>query len=74
MPFLFKQWGDWMDVGGAVELAERGVRAQANERVVNLAGGHGFHGQMPRRMAKVGKRAAGRVLDGVLHDGYPVKP
>ena len=71
VPFLFKQWGDWTDVGDAHEIAERGIAYAANERCVNLNGSHGFHGQKPRRMRRIGKKAAGRLLDSVIHDGYP---
>ncbi len=71
VPFFFKQWGEWSDVGDAHDLAERGYRRQGNERVVNLAGGHGFHGTDPRVMARVGKRRAGRLLDGRTHDEFP---
>jgi protein gp37 len=42
VPFLFKQWGEWLP----------------DERD-------------PEMWHKVGKKAAGRLLDGVLHDGYP---
>ena len=54
VPFLFKQWGEWVGAPLA-PLDFRGPSAF-------LDGGF---------MARVGKRAAGRLLDGVQHDGYP---
>lgn len=64
IPFFFKQWGAWVDVGDADDLASRGIRERENQRVVNLAGGHGFHGEDPRRMERRSKARAGRELDG----------
>jgi len=40
-------------------------------RWLNLAGGHGFHGDRVLRVVPVGKAAAGRLLDGVEHNGMP---
>lgn len=56
VPFLFKQWGDWVSVS---EVA-----------------GAGRHHTFPdgARVRHVGKRRAGRRLDGALHDGYPPAP
>lgn len=57
VPFLFKQWGDWL--GGGPDRFEasncRGLKNWGDERFSVL----------------VGKRAAGRQLDGVQHDGFP---
>jgi protein gp37 len=91
VPFLFKQWGEWapddpgegpvreldcagvLPNGGAAKYSE-GYRApfdtserleQAND--VRLDG--------RTLMYRVGKKAAGRLLDGKQHDGYPeVRP
>jgi len=41
------------------------------KRWLNLAGGQGFHGDKLNMMQKVGKKAAGRFLDGVEHNGMP---
>jgi protein gp37 len=56
--FLFKQWGDWLPIGDRDK--------------------HGFNGfkfidHLPQQegMFRAGKRAAGRLLDGVQHDGMP---
>jgi protein gp37 len=84
VPFLFKQWGDWVprsacyhtfDNGNAcvdldpeakkwpcIRLTESGLdgRNLENEEQGDSA-----------YMQKVGKKMAGRLLDGVTHDGYP---
>ena len=67
VPFLFKQHGEWI---GVPDLR-------------NLPGGagpgfgsfdHRTHDQA-HDAVRIGKKAAGRLLDGVQHDGYPeVKP
>ena len=72
VPFLFKQWGEWEDMGHAHALAAD--RGRTGTRVVNLAGGHGFHGVEPRLMRRAGKAAAGRLLDRVEHNGFPRGP
>ena len=71
VPLFFKSWGEWADVGDAHQLAEEGVKRHDNERVINLAGGHGFHGDSPRVMRRVGKKAAGRLLDGRTWEQFP---
>ncbi|KJS38309.1 MAG: hypothetical protein VR70_10290 [Rhodospirillaceae bacterium BRH_c57] len=63
VPFLFKQHGEWI---GVPDLR-------------NLTGGQGpgfgvfdhCEYDADHEAVRVGKRAAGRLLDGVLHDGYP---
>lgn len=40
-------------------------------RWLNLAGGHGFHGERVVRVVPATKKAAGRLLDGVEHNGFP---
>lgn len=76
VPFLFKQWGEWLpeldadrdDPDGRADYA--GMKRKGGV-VLNLTGGCGFHGERVHMMAKVGKKAAGRVLDGVEHNGFP---
>lgn len=65
VPFLLKQWGEW-------------TPDPKGDRCVNLTGRHmlnnepvGSNGHGTVRIARVGKRAAGRLLDGVTHDAYP---
>jgi protein gp37 len=73
VPFLFKQWGEWaptwteahahlgflapMDPDGHKAIAGTRMGTYPNERIWPVV--------------KVGKKDAGRHLDGVLHDGYP---
>jgi protein gp37 len=77
VPFFFKQWGefethydrdhddpDWRQCGTVERLDSKG-------RWLNLAGGHGFHGDRVVRVSPVGKKRAGRLLDGVDHNGMP---
>lgn len=73
VPFFFKQWGEWEDRGDALTLtlADQGQHRGGAERVVDLQGGHGFQGADPRVMRRVGKAAAGRVLDGRTWDEVP---
>ena len=53
IPYLFKQWGEWVSVS---EVAGEGPH-------------HTFDDA--RTVRRVGKKLAGRMLDGVQHDGYP---
>jgi protein gp37 len=77
VPFFFKQWGEWATVfdrdvedpdwrrcGGWETCRPKG-------RWHNLAGGTGFHGERVVYVDRVGKAKAGRLLDGVQHDGLP---
>ena len=54
--FLFKQWGEW------APAEDYPSEIQEQYDVQGLADGHSI---------RVGKKAAGRLLDGVIHDGYP---
>lgn len=73
VPFHFKQWGEWLcceteastdfngravyvDEGFGVTLPERGLR------VIQVNGAEFVH---------VGTKAAGRVIDGLEHNGFP---
>ena len=77
VPFLFKQWGEYLTVFDRdVEDPDwrncgRWEHAHPKGRWLNLAGGHGFHGDRVVYVDRVGKKRAGRLLDGVQHDGYP---
>jgi protein gp37 len=73
VPFLFKQWGSWLpgevyaegDQGGFARCAD----GQAHGgRPTHWWDGDAFGGQIS---VDVGKKAAGRMLDGVTHDGFP---
>jgi protein gp37 len=60
VPFLFKQWGDWVPGGvfAALDLGARKHRVKED-----------FLSALP--VYRVGKHSAGRLLDDVQHDGYP---
>ncbi len=59
IPFHFKQWGEWMPVGDCrlsdAELSRLPVHRFPDGQVVY----------------RVGKKAAGRLLDGKLHNSFP---
>jgi protein gp37 len=54
--FLFKQWGEWLPSDAEDQPVYRGEHC--------YIGG-------PWHAYKVGKKTAGRLLDGITHDGYP---
>ena len=81
VPFLFKQWGEWgrakpmpSGTAGRYALATAGrntgfwpksvIPIDAYPRQIDLFGGASV-------LEQIGKKAAGRHLDGVLHDAYP---
>jgi protein gp37 len=82
VPFFFKQWGEWAphkptwggDLGGDVRAGRVEIvhpTGQSDIEVFNATGGRNT---IPgsRYMARLGKKAAGRLLDGVEHDAMPV--
>lgn len=65
VPFLFKQWGEWAPTGARDE--EEGHSTAFRSR----RGSKSFFYPDGVQMGHVGKKAAGRLLDGVQHDGVP---
>ncbi|MGD9726268.1 MAG: phage Gp37/Gp68 family protein [Nitrospiraceae bacterium] len=61
VPFFFKQWGEWVGVGQITEMRTRG-----REDLFHWGGG--------AYSARVGKTTAGRLLDGVDWNEFPVGP
>ena len=57
VPFLFKQWGEWLPMLGQAEGIPVGKKTTTSDGWV---------------MGWAGKKAAGRLIDGVQHDGYPL--
>lgn len=61
IPYLFKQWGEWAPGSVFADHIPSGTYCD-------------FDGSLAiddDRVWKVGKKAAGRLLDGVTHDGFP---
>lgn len=76
VPFLFKQHGEWVDpdmidTAGMDDVAwnENGLTIWPDGRTSAGVGGTATDGSTT--LWRVGKKRAGRVLDGRLHDGYP---
>ncbi len=71
VPFFFKQWGEFTvavdrdrdDPDWRLDYSNK-LADKPSTRWLNLAGGCGFHGEHFHVMRRVGKRAAGRLLDG----------
>lgn len=85
VPFLFKQWGEWAPRSGEltgggtnfsdldpeckkwpdiIRLGEHGLNTRISENCTDDAGEEVF-------VQRVGKKLAGRLLNGHSHDGYP---
>ncbi|ADV01305.1 phage Gp37/Gp68 family protein [Alicycliphilus denitrificans] len=74
-PFLFKQWGEH-DLSYDRDRDDPDYRRCATigrqpGRWINLKGGHGFNGERVHYAHRVGKKAAGRLLDGRIWDEFP---
>jgi protein gp37 len=70
--FLFKQWGEWAPLRGDGEWRADDDEEQSPFVWIDHAGGVSNSGSPPDKiMIHVGKKAAGRKLDGVFHDGFP---
>lgn len=69
VPYFFKQWGEWapgIEISGDFETIE-------GKQCPNVEVRH--DDPTLTAMGKIGKKAAGRLLDGVEHNAYPeVKP
>jgi len=59
VPFLFKQWGEWV------------TESQAPDDITLPATSRLPFGNRHPAVWRVGKKRAGRLLDGIQHDGYP---
>jgi protein gp37 len=75
VPFLFKQWGEWRQMNVEEQRANpdavmRGRTSAWPDGTL----GHGDYlsnGGYGKPLFLMGKKAAGRELDGVTHDGFP---
>ncbi len=77
VPFLFKQWGAWCP-GENVATPSTSAEDAAwwdddgwDIRTVNLRESQEMHYEDEPNLWRVGKGRSGRLLDAVLHDGYP---
>lgn len=74
VPFLFKQWGEWAPPTKLDDLRGLGDMMRAGKAIHIYGNGREHDGHFRKgddHMLCVGKRASGRLLDGVQHDGYP---
>jgi protein gp37 len=63
VPFFFKQWGEWISED---QIDQEINCKKSSKRLISLS-----TGQLVQQ-ARVGKKNAGRLLDGKLYDGYPL--
>jgi hypothetical protein len=59
VPFLFKQWGEWTSIGTLEEAKAAKVKGAL------------LFPEFDYCFLRSGKKASGRLLDGVLHNEYP---
>ena len=87
VPFFFKQWGEWIDsdewiaglkANGAVAVSGVDLRYDLRPltfgqaaQIAENAGWECAHGSDGSTAIRVGKRRAGRRLDGVEHNAFP---
>ncbi len=76
VPFFFKQWGEWISIydRDRDDPDWRNVPRAGDwgrKRALNFRGGQGFHGDKFHMMKRVGKQAAGHLLDGKEHFEMP---
>ncbi|AQG98309.1 hypothetical protein A9R05_05340 [Burkholderia sp. KK1] len=77
VPFLFKQWGEWApgeNAPGPMKRTEQAAWWWADSwdmRPVTPTESMHMHCDDGPDVWRFGKKAAGRLLDGVTHDGFP---
>lgn len=82
IPFLFKQWGEWAPVGrkkiNGFSNPHQGYihHTLPSGQLPRSEDGFGYGDATLEKLgcayiAKLGKKEAGRLLDGITHDGYP---
>jgi protein gp37 len=72
VPFLFKQWGEWVPGDhDSVKMSDNEV-CPWNDKPRSDVIDTKQRDNSNTVMCRVGKVRAGRVLDGVTHDGFPV--
>lgn len=81
VPFFFKQWGEWVihrprpagDLGGDIRSGRLTIVHPSGESDAQVFERTHGHNTIPgsRFMERVGRKAAGRLLDGQLHEEVP---
>jgi protein gp37 len=75
VPFLFKQWGEWAPGASGSDILDRPSRVAmvntSGQRVPILDAALSHVAPEWALMSRLGKKTAGRRLDGRTHDGYP---
>ena len=84
VPFLFKQWGEWSEHDGHKPTRTFSMDTDVGETLASRCDGFISHaGEFVRDMddattdypyrgmIRIGKKAAGRLLDGRTHDAWP---
>ncbi len=72
VPFLFKQWGEWRQMTHAdLKTLPASTPMGAVKRSGEFLRPFCENDAPFARMVRVGKKAAGRLLDGRTHDGFP---
>ena len=69
VPFLFKQWGEWLPAKEGRSITGRTLVLEGSAPFTDNPQWHGF--EDGQQVARVGKKAAGRLLDGRTWDGFP---
>ncbi len=67
VPFLFKQWGEW----GRPSTEQHHAAFKAGEGINGALAFRGYFEDRGTGLLKIGKRVAGRLLDGRTHDEFP---
>lgn len=76
VPFLFKQWGEFVSGSQAADLNECYEKSSTGgwvtfEGAFSLGEASESKSDTDAHVFKVGKKVAGRLLDGVEHSGFP---
>lgn len=80
VPFLFKQWGEWQHgstlgkepkIDAAVLNDGTLIWPATHQKVIDADREIPVPSRRPEMIARVGKKRAGRLLDGIEHNGYP---
>ena len=69
VPFLFKQWGEWLPAKEGRSITGKTLVLEGAAPFTSHSEWHAFpDGQ---QLARIGKKATGRLLDGRTWDGVP---